>query len=290
MVWIRVRSQVVASCRLVYHENNPPGTGERARLDRHRSARHVHTVTLLLLALLAGGCTAGKVAEENAAKAMGQNILLQNENDRLRTELEEKNVLTAKLQMELVKKQEEIIQLNSTRQGLAKEIAQKTIRPPAANTKVETVAYIAEITTEIQAIREESRPEEHTLFEQADALIQESNSELEQDRFEQASLLAAQAMELVNRQHSASAPGHKVKSGSYAEFITPLELKLAMRSNVRTAPATRSKLVTTVDSGTRVTAAGHKGSWIKVVLPDGRQGWIYYVLLSIPEELNTLEK
>lgn len=276
---------------MLHNENDSPVTGEKARLDRYRFARHLHTViTLLLLALLAGGCTAGKVAEENAAKAIGQNIHLQNENDRLRTELEERNVLTAKLQMELVKKQEEITQLNSTRQGLAKEIAQKTIRTPAVSTKVETVAYIAEITTEIEAIREASRPEEHALFEQVDALVQESNSELEQDRFEQASLLAAQAMDLVNRQHSCNGPGQKIKSGPYADFITPLELKLAMRSNVRTAPGIRSKLVTTVEPGTHVTAAGHKGSWIKVVLPDGRQGWIYYVLLSIPEELNTLKK
>ena len=247
-------------------------------------------LAICILSLLAGGCVDKRVAEQQMSEVMAQKALLQKENDRLLAELEEKNVLLVRLQMELDTKKADISQLKSTsRQVLAKDLPSSTIRTPAAGTKVETVAYLAEIATEIAAAKEVSRPEDREIFEKAEALVKEGTSELDKGRFEQASLLAAQAMELLKTQQLDNPAGRQRQIRPYADFLTPLELKVARKGNVRTAPGIRNKLLSTVEAGASVTAVGHKGSWIKVILPDGRKGWMYSSLLLIPEELQILK-
>ncbi len=240
-------------------------------------------LAIVILLLLVTGCTSMKNAELQALHATEQNNLLQQENDRLNALLAERSINNASLQMELAKQQEEIARLKSGRQpSLAKEIATNTIRTPAASTKVETVAYLAEIETEIETFSETSSPGQQEAVEKAGTLILESNLELENGNFEKASLLAAQAMELINTERVDTSSVKKRYSRHYTDFVSPLTLKLAKQSNIRAAPGKRSKRVTIVEKGSSVTAKGHQGNWIKVVLPDGKSGWVYYSLLSIP--------
>lgn len=251
-----------------------------------RDALYGFTLTIVLAALLSsGGCTALRKAEERAAKMTEQNQQLQNEVDRLQARLEQQNGLTARLQMELVQKKEEIARLRATGQGLAKEIASNTIRTPAAKTRVETVAYLAEVQTEIETARTKAKPDEQELFVEAADFMAQSNRELESDRYEQAALLAAQALEMINRRHVATGGETVIAPAPYADFITPIDLKVAKNSNIRKAPGIRSKVIAMAAEQTSVTAIGHKGYWIKVVLDDGRNGWIHYSLLSIPGKL-----
>ncbi len=242
-------------------------------------------VFLLVIALFSGGCTIGKRAEERAAKMIEQNQLLQSEVVNLQAGLAQQNAMTARLQMELVEKNEEIARLRAAGQGLAKEIASNTIRTPGANTRVETVAYLAEVATEIETVREKLEPEEQELFAEAEQLMVQSNRELENDRYEQASFLAAQARDLISLQQFNDEGKARIMPKTYADFISPLDLKVARTSNIRKAPGIRGKLLTTVESETGLTAIGSKGYWIKVSLQDGREGWIYYSLLSIPKKL-----
>lgn len=252
----------------------------------YRDVLYGCTITIFLtIALLSGGCTAVKRAEERAAKATEQNRMLQHEVDALQTRLERQNGITARLQMDLVQKKEEIARLRVSSQGLAKEIATNTIRTPAANTRVETVAYLAEVQTEIETARARAKPEEQELFDEADRFMARSNHELESGRYEQAALLAAQALDLISRPRVTNDGEVKIAPKIYADFISPIDLRVAKTSNIREAPGIRGKVITTVEPETRVTAIGHKGYWIKVVLDGGREGWIYYSLLSIPERL-----
>ena len=284
--WI-VRQQVV-NCMQGYRMCLVQRSGESwiVELSRLRYALYGCTSTILLAtALFSGGCTALKRAEDREAKMVEQNQVLQSKVDNLQARLELQNVVTARLQMELVQKKEEIARLRAAGQGLAKGIASNTIRTPAANTRVETVAYLAEVTTEIETARERSRPEDQELFAEADRFMTQSNRELESDRYEQATLSAAQALELISRQRFNDEGEAKIVPETYNDFIAPLDLKVAKMSNIRKVPGKRGKLVTTVEPGTSVTAIGHKGYWIKVSLQDGRGGWIYYSLLSIPQKL-----
>jgi SMC interacting uncharacterized protein involved in chromosome segregation len=229
------------------------------------------------MALFSGGCTTVKMAE--------QNQMLQSEVDNLQARFTLQSAIAARLQMELVQKKEEIACLRAAGQGLAKEIASNTIRTPAANTRAETVAYLAIVAMEIEAAREKMKPKDQELFSEAEQFMVQSNRELESDRYEQTIFLAAQALDLISRQQFNDEGKARIVPKTYADFITPLELKVAKTSNIRKTPGIRSKVITTVESETGVTAIGHKGYWIKVSLQDGRDGWIYYSLLSIPKKL-----
>ena len=229
------------------------------------------------MAFFSGGCTTVKMAE--------QNQMLQSEIDNLQARFAMQNAIAARLQMELFQKKEEIARLRAAGQGFAKEIASNTIRTPAANTRAETVAYLAEVATEIEAARAKINPIDQELFSEAEQFMVQSNRELESDRYEQAIFLAAQALDLISLKQFNDEGKARIVPKTYADFITPLELKVAKTSNTRKAPGIRSRVITLVESETDVTAIGHKGYWIKVSLQDGRKGWIYYSLLSIPKKL-----
>lgn len=252
--------------------------------------RYYVLLLLAMVVLCTEGCTVFTADRERAAKAMEQNMALQNEIDRLRDELERQNVANARLQMALVQQNEKRTPLSGSRQGPVKEVAGSTIRPPAASTRVETVAYLAEVTAEIESARAKSKPEDKDLFAKADELLAKSNQELEEERYEQATQSAAQALDLISRLQFSGGTETRISTEKYADFITPLVLKVARKSNVRKTPGMQGKVVTILASETHVNALGHKGRWIKIMLQDGRQGWIYYSLLSIPEHLKSLKR
>ncbi len=55
--------------------------------------------------------------------------------------------------------------------------------------------------------------------------------------------------------------------------------------NVRSGPTTRAdNVITTLPQGTPVVMLSQQGSWYKVRLPDGRQGWISSWVLTSPDE------
>jgi hypothetical protein len=244
----------------------------------------------MILLLFMSGCTATREAEQQTLLALENTSKLQNENTRLNAELQEQSALVAKLQMELVQMQERVTRLLNEQKKMANEITENTIRIPAANTKVETVAYLAEIATEIESAKQSSQTEDIEVFDKAELLLDESNSELTNNHFEHAALLAAQAMALVNTLRLNKASEAQPKTRTYSDFLAPLELKFAKRSNIRKAPGTQAALIDTCEPGTRITALGHKGDWIKVLLPDGKEGWVYYSLLSVPELLHAPKK
>lgn len=250
----------------------------------HRFSQLSLLLFLLTLLLAGGGCTALHDAEELAARAMAENRLLEQENMRLQDELERQSALAARLQMELVGTQEKISRLGQN-EGLAKEIAANTIRTPAASTRVETVAYIAEVTTEVEAIREKGEGEDISRLAGADELLVRANIELEAERYEEGSLLAAQALALVSRQDVEVTAKPQEPVGVYADFLSPLSLKATMTSNVRSGPWRSAKVLAVVAPETRVTAVGHQGSWVKINLENGKTGWIFYTLLAIPRQL-----
>ena len=50
------------------------------------------------------------------------------------------------------------------------------------------------------------------------------------------------------------------------------------RANVRAGASAKSKKIATITRGALLDKFAVKGNWIKVSLPDGRQGWIYKTL------------
>ncbi len=224
------------------------------------------------------GCSSIKEAE-----MLHQNNRLQQKNSELAAELVKENAVTTSLQMQLVEKQTEIDKIKFTEELLIEEIVQTKARIPLPKNKVEVVTYLAEVEADINAAKELANDSERPMFVQIDRLIGESKLEFAQGNDETAHSRASQAMELTQNLRIKRALSRRMEESTYAEFMLPLKLHVAKRSNIRKKPTEEGEVLVTLPPGTPVTARGSQGDWIKVTSPTGHQGWIHYLLLSIPE-------
>ncbi|MFN8371431.1 MAG: SH3 domain-containing protein [Anaerolineae bacterium] len=75
---------------------------------------------------------------------------------------------------------------------------------------------------------------------------------------------------------------------------TPLQLTVTVSAqndiNVRREPSQQAEVLTTLASGSQITASGRsaEGDWLRLALPDGAIGWAAAFLFSSDADLNTL--
>jgi hypothetical protein len=234
---------------------------------------------LSAVAFLLVGCASTSEQQE----ILRQNEMLQQENSQLTTTLAERNAETFRLQMELVEKQTEIDRIKASQGNLAKKVEQLKVRRPSPGTKVEAVTYLAEVVTDIDAARESASADQQRVLAQADGLIAESKTELERGNFDKVHALAAKAQELVAEIRSRTPRYTRAIPSTYSPFPASQQLHLAKSGNVRTRPGMDGLILTALAAKTIVTATGHQGNWIKIILGDRQTGWIYYSLLVLPE-------
>ncbi len=247
--------------------------------DRHLPPGFFAPFALCAVALLLGGCASTGEQEE----MLRRNQTLQQENHQLTTTLAERNAETLKLRMELVEKQAEINRMKATQGDLARKVEQNQVRRPAPGTRVEAVTYLAEVVSDIDAVRESVSAGEQRVLAQADGLIADSKTELERSNFDKVHALATRALDLVEKIRSRTSRTPGATKSSYSDFLAPRQLQLAKSGNVRTSPGMDGQILTALAPRTAVTATGHQGNWIKVILGDRQTGWIYYSLLAVAE-------
>jgi hypothetical protein len=248
-------------------------------LNKRLSSNFLVVFLLFVVSTLLFGCSSMKEAE-----VLHQNNLLQEKNNELVAELAEENAVTASLAIKLVEKQKEIDRIKFTQEHLTQEIAHtKAMILPTLHTRVEVVTYLAEVETDINAAKELASDGEQLIFVQADRFITESKVELEQGNYDTAVSRASQAVELIQAIRIKTAMDRRMEESTYAEFIRPLRLHSAKRSNIRKNPTERGEILVTLARGTPVTASGYQGDWIKVTSNIAQEGWIHYSLLAVPE-------
>lgn len=247
-------------------------------LNKRLSSDSLVVFILFVVSTLLFGCSSMKEAE-----VLHQNNILQEKNNELEAKLAEDNAVTASLAINLVEKQKEIDRIKFTQEHLTQEIAHtKAMILPTLHTKVEVVTYLAEVETDINAAKELASDGEQFIFVQVDRLIAESKVECEKGNYDTAVARASQAVELTQTIRIKTALNRKMEESTYAEFIRPLRLHLAKRSNIRKNPTGRGKILVTLAPGTPVTASGYQGDWIKVT-NIAQEGWIHYSLLAVPK-------
>ncbi len=97
-------------------------------------------------------------------------------------------------------------------------------------------ADLAEVETDINAAKELASDGERLIFAQADRFIAESKVELEKGNYDAAVSRASQAVELTQALRIKAAMNREMAESTYAEFIRPLHLHVAKRSNIRKKP------------------------------------------------------
>ncbi len=240
------------------------------------------TVILLCAFALLAGCARSPNMAAQIADLSNQNKALQEKNHQLSADLTNGLAASAELQLELVEKEAEIARLKRVKGRQGPSEAAPALRVPPPGNKVEAIIYLAEVETEVSALRGTAGDQAKPAFLQADRLLTSSKDELAKDNIDKASALAAEAMALVKSPPAEPVASRAIAPSVYTEFICPVQLELAKRSNIRQKPGLRGKLLDTRDPGTALTAVGYTGKWIKVILKDGTKGWVYHILLKVP--------
>ena len=248
-----------------------------------------HTLSLLVGFALLTGCAATPDFKGQIKDLSLMNKELSETNRQLMAELDTGKTATARLQLELVEKEAEITRLKKAPHHEDPKELLPALRMPPPGNKVEAAIYLAEVETEISSLRETANDKTKPLFLQADRFLAESKDELGKDNIDKAAALAAEAIALV-RIPPAEPDTAKPPPSFYTKFISPVQLELAKRANIRQKPSIRSKLLTTRNEGTPLTATGYTGNWLKVVLEDDTTGWVYYLLLKAPNTLPTANR
>jgi hypothetical protein len=242
---------------------------------------YLQSATLLLSILLGlmvtiSGCSLTNEAEKNA---------LQEKNMLLSAELATQSSLTAKLQMQLLEKNAEINKLASTQQDVVRKMkeARSKRRMRGPTNKAEVVAFLAEVTTDIDSAREatSNKGQQHALTK-AEQILSQGKAELEQGDFDKAYSLADQALELIQTMQLKIVPSRKPPQGPFTALLAPLSVQLSKQSNMRKRPDVHAQILHVLAPGTTVTATGYQGQWVKVTIKDHHSGWIHYSLLVIP--------
>lgn len=239
-------------------------------------------------ALLPGCADIGKMKRQIAELTV-ENRSLQESRQRLSSELTEQKDTAARLQMQLVEKQAEFDRLSRRQEVIVPatepEFPQGRIPPP--NSKAEAVSCLAEAEIEINSIAkpgaEGGKPPD---FSEVTDLLSQSRSALDRNDFQDACSLATRALSLGRKLHLQSALVTTTKISPYASFLEPLQLQTVKRSNLRARPGTRSRILTTLDTGAPVNASGYRGNWIRVTAGNGQAGWIHHSLLTVPPSGN----
>jgi hypothetical protein len=238
---------------------------------------------LLAAGLFLGGCTATRELEARLAEMELQNKALREENRRLVETLDERKNTAARLQLELVRKQVEIGRSHSPSTGsTSRESAALQDRVPPPNSKAEAVICLAEAESEVGSTKESA------LFDKVspdwapiDGLLADSREALTQDRYDQACVLAYQALHATRERQLQSVRDRTVKASIYTDFVEPIPLHTLKPANLRSRASSTSSILDTLAAGTKVLATGYRGRWIKVTTDRDRQGWVYYTLLEV---------
>jgi hypothetical protein len=243
-----------------------------------------HLASLLIVAL-SGSCLSGCSSTdetERLADMVQQNAVLQEKNTQLSSELTEKNVLTAKLQIKLLEKDAEINRLTSVQQTLDRESVRKKVKKHSPKNKAEAVALLAETETDINTAKELiGNTADQQAFSRLDQLMAEGKAEIEQGNFDKAYSLATEALELAQTMQLKRAV--KLKKAPISKFLPSMPMQVSKKSKIRKHPDIHAQILQILEPGTIVTATGYQGHWVKVTVKDQEPGWIYYSLLIVPE-------
>ncbi len=252
-------------------------------MRRLTSCYHNYPVSFLLLVSLVfvlSGCVVNK-GGRTSPSILQQNNELERVNRKLVEELEQQKQLTAQLQMCLLGKYAELDRLTATQERFVHEFVHNKAKLWNRGDKVETVRFVAEVTTVIDTVKEsEPTGSRKDSLLQAEQYLDESKAALDEGDFDGASHLAELALKQVDTvQFNVTADG-SLQDDIVIDFATPLTMKLLKNSNVREAPSVEANVKAVLERGSLVIAIGYKGKWVKVKREEQDNGWVHYSLLS----------
>ena len=255
--------------------------------------RSLRVATLFSVLFLSVGCLTTKKDNLQVAEAQGSAQMevaeqlkrelkkQQQKVNELEQQLKAQKKLTGSLQLALLGRHAEIDKLVLANQRLVRDFTRDISKSRSRGDKTETIRLIAEVDTVLISIAEDalSGDQEASLL-RAQKYLQEGKKELDKGNHEAASYLASQALTLAQDIQLNSGDQEGKGEGVDVDFLVPLPMVLLEGSNVRNGSSMKDKVLFVLKKGSRVSATGYRGQWVKVEVPERGEGWIYYSLLG----------
>jgi hypothetical protein len=148
-------------------------------------------------------------------------------------------------------------------------------RSQTVASQAEAASGIAEAELAIRTLRTVAGRRPVPEATQAEQLLQESNTEFQQDNFGGALYLASQARGIAGQgaDRFRRADGEDLRPGE-TQLQAPLRLQTTTRSNVREGPGTNYRVLFTLDPRHPVTGYSYVEGWVRITDGEGRTGWI----------------
>jgi outer membrane murein-binding lipoprotein Lpp len=120
-----------------------------------------------------------------------------------------------------------------------------------------------------------------TETQRATELLQQAEQEFDAENYGGALYLSSQTKRLVSNIRSQQENrGHLEPVAGEVTYASPLPLLVSQNSNVRSGPGLSHPIVRTIKSGTAVDGYSYNGTWVRVRMEDGADGWVYRSLLA----------
>lgn len=159
-------------------------------------------------------------------------------------------------------------------QEVNKEAVRAQVKLHRLATKPSTASAIAETEVALAHLKQIKIPAaDQILLIQAQQLTETASTLFLNDQYASAMNYVAQAKHLIEL---ITNPNRKKESNGNSmllEFHTPIKLHTKANVNLRNAPNTQSRIISTLKKATEVTANASQGAWLRVQV-NQNQGWV----------------
>ncbi|NNG15889.1 MAG: SH3 domain-containing protein [Gemmatimonadales bacterium] len=196
-------------------------------------------------------------------------------------ELEQRN---ATLQLRLLERDAQIKDLQQKLDQADREVVRTMAKLQSSASRAEAASARAEAEIALEELKA-SRAMGSPAVSQTERLLAMSTVEFDRQNYSGSLYLAGRARAIARQR---GGPGGGIEESTTAagevRFTLPLQLEAVKRSNVRERPDLESKVLFTVDQGSRLVGYSFVGNWVRVSDDQGRRGWIFHTLVTSRQE------
>ena len=195
--------------------------------------------------------------------------------------LEQRN---ATLQLRLLEKDAQIQDLQNQLDRAMTEILRTMAKLQSSASRAEAASARAEAEIALEELKS-SGGKGSSAVRQTERLLTMSTAEFDRQNYSGALYAASRARTIARQGGGQGGEAEDaLAAAGEVRFNLPLPLEAVKRSNVRERPDLGSKVLFTVDQGSRLVGYSFAGNWVKVSDGERRRGWIFHTLVTSRRE------
>jgi len=181
----------------------------------------------------------------------------------------------ARTKVQLLERNARIADMERRLSEATTEVVRQMARLRTLATRAEAASAIAEAEVTLQQLRGRAGQQAPPEVAQAESSLRAASAAFDGENFGGAVYLATQAKRTatVGRGRLAEA-GSTSSRPNERPFAVPVPLVTTSNANLRATPSGSATVVTTLPSGTALTAYSYEQDWLKVTTADGRSAWV----------------